>query len=1350
MKNKFNRRAWVVFCVGFLVWSACANAQNIFVDLLTGAAVPTNINITAPTGYSFSGVAPVTGSNWNTVGESSTVPLNTIVGSTVMIYSNLPLNNSAGASISATLGVSYFSKVTTGTRVQPSNASGENTIQPGGVMQQAWRNFFNGSGNFFTFTFSNLTASTLYGLYVEGGTTTSGQGAGVALSNSNVYAVSSGNPTNAVTTNTVANSNSAFGSLFTSNGAGGFQLMPRGMTWAVLYGQSDASGNFSFMFNGAGNGAYLNGFQLVPLSAPVLTGPTNLTVIAGNAGTLSASATGLPAPTFQWLENATNVVSATNATLVLPNVQYSQNAFTYSLVASNIAGVVTNTMTLTVIVTPSITGLTNQAVTVSNNVTIAASVTGVPTPALQWQLNGTNLTDGATGNGSTITGSTSSSLVINNAQTADSGNYCLIASNVAGVVTNCMTLTVSGGNVPPGIVGPVDQTVVQGNYGTFSASVSGLPTPTEQWYDNGSPIPGATGLSLILTNVQYATQDGHVYSIIASNAEGTATNSATLHVLVPPSISSQPVSLVVTATQSAAFSVTAGGVPAPTYQWYFNSSPINNATNSTYFIASATAANIGTYYVVASNNVSSATSSNATLTVNSTMAVVSLTPGSGAMGICYDTPLYIAFSQTPVINSLGKIRIYDTTNSVTPVDTLDMSQNMIVGGHTNVQSRNIGGDTYNSYPIIVSGNVAAIYPHLGVLTSNQVYYVTVDDGVFTDTSGSYFAGITDTNTWRFTTKTAGPASPTNIVVAADGSGDFCTVQGAVDFAPGNNTTYRLVNIRNGTYTEIIDIKSKNNLTFRGQDRKATVITYANNSNLNPAATQFRVMIDAQGNDLAFENLTMTNSTPKGGSQAEALRVRGLRCIVLNADLDSFQDTLLVNTTGDQVYFKNSHIQGDTDYTWGSGTAYLTNCEMLAMNNGYNCQPRTSQGVNGFAWVKCKIIGAAGVNNQYLARDGGNYGQAVYISCAIDTNVVPPAGWVLQNGSDTSTLRFWEYQSTDLTGTNLIDVSQRISWSVQLNASQAAAVTDVTNWFGGWSPQLAPNILTNPVSATVPAGVSATFTVVATGIPDPTYQWQSGGSNLVDQTSSTLTISNAHCADAGTYSVIVSNIAGAVISSNATLTVIGTTPVASFTASPASGTEPVTVTFTDTSIGSPLSLAWDFGDFTTTNSAAGAVIMHTYAAGTYTVTLTASNACDISTLVSNNVISVVTAFQAWQLEYFGCTNCPQASSSADPDGDGQNNVAEFLAGTDPNNASSYMHVLSVIRQGNDMSITWVAGGGRTNVLQATAGDISGNYFTNFSDIVTNIIAGSGDATNNYVDGGGATNGPTRYYRIRLMP
>jgi hypothetical protein len=130
-------------------------------------------------------------------------------------------------------------------------------------------------------------------------------------------------------------------------------------------------------------------------------------------------------------------------------------------------------------------------------------------------------------------------------------------------------------------------------------------------------------------------------------------------------------------------------------------------------------------------------------------------------------------------------------------------------------------------------------------------------------------------------------------------------------------------------------------------------------------------------------------------------------------------------------------------------------------------------------------------------------------------------------------------------------------------------------------------------------------------------------------------------------------------------------------------------------------------------------------------------------------TVPTPFESWQIQYFGDTSTPAAAASADPDGDGQNNLAEFQAGTDPTNSTSAFRITSVVQTNNDVVVTWTSGPGKTNALQKTAGAGDGSYQTNgFTDIftVTNAIG----PTTNYVDIGAATNYPTRYYRIRLVP
>jgi hypothetical protein len=125
-----------------------------------------------------------------------------------------------------------------------------------------------------------------------------------------------------------------------------------------------------------------------------------------------------------------------------------------------------------------------------------------------------------------------------------------------------------------------------------------------------------------------------------------------------------------------------------------------------------------------------------------------------------------------------------------------------------------------------------------------------------------------------------------------------------------------------------------------------------------------------------------------------------------------------------------------------------------------------------------------------------------------------------------------------------------------------------------------------------------------------------------------------------------------------------------------------------------------------------------------------------------------AIWVWEMLPAAAT-VPQHAGTFDFDGDGQSNSNEWLAGTDPDDAESAFRITAIARQGNNLRVSWGMGSGKTNALQWTAGASGGNYQTNgFSNlfIVTNTVGTS----TNYLDLGGATNKPSRYYRVRLVP
>lgn len=307
---------------------------------------------------------------------------------------------------------------------------------------------------------------------------------------------------------------------------------------------------------------------------------------------------------------------------------------------------------------------------------------------------------------------------------------------------------------------------------------------------------------------------------------------------------------------------------------------------------------------------------------------------------------------------------------------------------------------------------------------------------------------------------------------------------------------------------------------------------------------------------------------------------------------------------------------------------------------------------------------------------------------------------------------------------------------------------------------APSITNQPANQTVTVGSNVTFTVGAAGNPPLKYFWRMNGTNLTGKTNTTLSIPNVQLTNAGNYSVIVTDSVGTVTSvatsSVATLTVLPPPPTANFTATPTNGVAPLQVVFTDTSTGSPTNWNWDFDNNGATDATAQNPT-NTYAsAGTYTVRLIASNGGGSSTNTKTAYINVITPLQSWS-NYYGVPG-----DLADADSDGLSNTNEFLAGFNPTDNAAYLHIISVAISGSDMNIAYLGANGdstwspgissRTNVLEYSTGTADGGYANNFvSAGQTNVLGGgngSGVVTN-MVDLGGATNIPSRYYRIRVL-
>ena len=422
-----------------------------------------------------------------------------------------------------------------------------------------------------------------------------------------------------------------------------------------------------------------------------------------------------------------------------------------------------------------------------------------------------------------------------------------------------------------------------------------------------------------------------------------------------------------------------------------------------------------------------------------------LFPGVGASGVCLDASLTLSFASAPSIGAAGKIAIYATSNPNTAVDSIDIAATSY--------SDTIGGQARSLVrPVFIDGNSAVVYLHQHKLAANTSYFVTVSSGTFVDAQKNAIGTVTGSTAWTFTTGAAAAASA-SMSVNRTGNGGFCSVQGAFDAVPANNTAARTITVAAGNYHEILYLSGKKNLTLHGADRAGTLIEYPNNDKLNPGTSARPLFFANATTGLSIENLTIYNTTPQDGSQAEAVRIQGDQVILRDSNFKSLQDTLLLSG---RVYVVTSYVEGNVDFVWGSGVTYFDRSEVKTVGRaGAIVQARNDNTGYGYVFVDSKLTSDAKVTGQVLARIDATaypYSHVAYVNCQM-SSAISAKGWTITPTGTTATgnLRFWEYQSTDANGT-LLNVSGRDPASKQISASQAAAMRDKATVLAGWNPQ----------------------------------------------------------------------------------------------------------------------------------------------------------------------------------------------------------------------------------------------------------------------------------------------------------
>ncbi|MFV0365491.1 MAG: pectinesterase family protein [Mangrovibacterium sp.] len=296
-----------------------------------------------------------------------------------------------------------------------------------------------------------------------------------------------------------------------------------------------------------------------------------------------------------------------------------------------------------------------------------------------------------------------------------------------------------------------------------------------------------------------------------------------------------------------------------------------------------------------------------------------------------------------------------------------------------------------------------------------------------------------------------------LTVAKDGSGNYTTIQAAINDAKSFPDAPIIIRIKKGVYNEKVCIYAWNNkLTLIGEDPKNTIITfgdYFKSINLGRNSTFRTYTLKVESNDVRIENLSIINSAGKVG-QAVALHLEGDRCVIKNCRLLGNQDTLYADGEGSRQYFSQCYIEGTTDFIFGQATALFDDCELHSKSDSYVTAASSIKGqAYGFVFRHCTLTAQSGVKNCSLGRPWRDYANVVFLNCTMGAHI-KAEGWSdWGNTNRKETAYYAEYLSTG-EGAN---ASARLDWTHQLSKKQAKQYSTEKIFFksknDNWNPIL---------------------------------------------------------------------------------------------------------------------------------------------------------------------------------------------------------------------------------------------------------------------------------------------------------
>lgn len=760
---------------------------------------------------------------------------------------------------------------------------------------------------------------------------------------------------------------------------------------------------------------------------------------------------------------------------------------------------------------PTITSQPNtQTTVVGGSATFSVTAVGDAPLTYQWLHDDND-----------VIGATSSTLTLNNVQAADVGTYFVEVTNSVGSATsNAASLIVTG--LPPSITtSPASQTVNAGVNVTFAVTASGSPTLTYQWRKAGMAIGAATQPTLSLLNVQAG--DAASYDVVVTNSVGSAVSAAAFLAVNPaaPTITGQPASRTATTGDNASFTVAASGSAPLTYQWrkdgsaLANGGAISGANAATLLLTGVAVADAGSYDVVVTNSLGSATSAAATLTVNAAppasiywdFGPATAMTANPTSGLTAD----ISGGTVTSGNSNGTTTLLGITSASTPTTTFSGATNAGVAARIGALNKATGGSAYFEFTLTPAAGKRLVVSSLSfgarsTSTAPKAYSVfsSVDGFTAPLATGTLLAD----SVWRmltptFTSVTGATGTPVTFrLYGFDGTG-----------SPGAGT----INWR------IDDLRVTANAVFPAPATPAVVSTSPVNGATGVAVTSPITVTFNEAVTVGGSWFSITSAL--NGPIAASVNGGPVSFTLSPPSALAYNDTITVTIFGGQVADQaTGTILGTANTTF----SYSTEIFVPPSPPTITGQP-ASQTVFVGANVTFDVTASGTAPLSYQWRKNGT---------AITGN----------SSATTASLSLGNVATTDAGNYSCV-----VSNSAGSNVSNAASLT----------VNLAPPTITSsPTSQFATVGGNASFTVGVSGSGPFTYQWRRNGAALTNgaivsgATGLALTLTGVTHAESGSYDVVVTNAAGSATSDDATFAVTDSAPGDIYwnftTASPTSG------------------------------------------------------------------------------------------------------------------------------------------------------------------------------------------------------